>query len=180
MDIEFLETEEIVDTGSQAIIIPTNCDMWISSKIGQEILVHGSDKIEMEAMAQAPVELGDVVVTSAGYIKEVKAILHAAVYGGKRWFPSLDIITKATYRSLEIAHEQSFESLALPILGEVNSKSSLEQISEAMWQGLHDFLKSYEDPKINALNFVIGDEETLDRFFDAFAAAQEKAAAAGE
>lgn len=180
MDIEFLETEEIVDTGSQGIIIPTNCDLWISSRIGQEVLVHGSDKIEMEAMAQAPVALGDVVITSAGYIKHVKAILHAAVYGGKRWFPALDIITRATYRALELAHEQSIESLALPILGEVNAKSSLEEISQAMWQGLHDFMKTYDEPKINALNFVIGDEETLDRFFDAFAAAQEKSAAKSE
>ena len=71
--------------------------------------------IESEAMAQAPIALGDNAVTSAGDLA-ARWVIHAAVMG-QDLRTDADIIARATYNALQTAERLGARSLALPAFG---------------------------------------------------------------
>lgn len=174
MNIEFLESENILEYRADAIVNPGNVDLWINSSIGQELLIYGGDSIELEALAQLPVIQGEAIVTSAGKLKNFNIIIHAIVYGREYWFPTYQSIEQGMYNSLAMANEYKVKSIIIPLLGEVNRKINLEGISQAMLSGLRRFLKDYPKSSIEEIKFIIPEEEALDVFFSVFAKSQEK------
>lgn len=180
MDIDFIELDSLADTDCKAVIVAANIDLWISSRMAQDLIVYGGDEIEMEAMAQGPVALGESIATSGGRLKNIQLIVHSVIYGDAFWYPTAASIEKGTFSALALTNDYKVNSVALPILGEVHRNCTLEQIAAAMWNGLSRFLKDYPTPEIQELKFVIENEDLLDQFFEAFADAQAKSSQAVE
>jgi len=168
MNIEFLQTTDITLCGTEAIVNPANEDLWISSNTGQILLLKCGDVIELEAMAQKPVVLGEAIISSPGQWQDIKLIIHAIVYGGDLWFPSIAVIDQGVYNSLLIAHDYQIQSISMPVLGEVCRRASMENIAQAMLKGIGRFLKHYPQNSIETLKIIIPDEATLNTFYKLF------------
>lgn len=168
MDIEFLQTTDITLCGTEAIVNPANEDLWISSNIGQVLLLKCGDIIELEAMAQKPVVIGEAIVSSSGQWQDIKLIIHAIVYGGDLWFPSVSAIEQGVYNSLLVAHDYQIQTISMPLLGEVCRRVSMEDIARAMLKGIQRFFKDYPSNLISTLKILIPDEVTLNTFYKVF------------
>ena len=169
MDIEFLQTKDITICGTEAIVNPANEELWISSKVGQDLIIRCGDTIELEAMAQKPAVMGSVVLTSVGtWDNGPKVIMHAVIYGGVNWFPQPHYVCNATYNALLSSYDNNIESIAMPVLGEENRKAKMEDFAKSMLKGVQKFIKDFPDNKISVLKFIVPDEETLNIFYQVF------------
>ena len=87
----------------------------MGSGVAGAIKSRGGQGIEVEAMAQGPVEPGECVITSAGRLK-AKHVIHAAVMG-QDLATSAALIEAATRNALRLAESHGLASIALPAFG---------------------------------------------------------------
>jgi O-acetyl-ADP-ribose deacetylase (regulator of RNase III) len=67
---------DICDLEVDAIVNPANLSLWMATGVGGAIKRAGGDSIEFAAVRQAPVPLGESVVTTAGTLA-ARAVIHA-------------------------------------------------------------------------------------------------------
>ena len=73
---------DICDLEVDAIVNAANLSLWMSTGVGGEIKRAGGDSIEFAAVRQAPVPLGEAIVTPAGRLEEfLTESAHAAREG---------------------------------------------------------------------------------------------------
>jgi len=86
MAFHFMHTHvEIVPAGgtwpdSDALLLPTNDYLWMAEGPALQIKKQAGEEIELEAVRQGPIPMGEVVATHAGQLP-FSGILHAAVMG---------------------------------------------------------------------------------------------------
>ena len=110
-----IESGDITALKVDAIANAANDHLWMGSGVAGAIKRVGGGVIEREAMAQAPIALGDNAVTGAGDLA-ARWIIHAAVMG-QDLRTDADIIARATYNVLQTAERLGARSLALPAFG---------------------------------------------------------------
>lgn len=106
---------DICDLEVDAIVVPATGSLWMSTGVAGAIKRAGGDAIEFAAIRQAPVELGQAVITTAG-ILAARAVIHAV---------SLDRDRRTTGEALEAAVRSAMArardlgatSIAFPALG---------------------------------------------------------------
>ena len=74
---------DICDLEVDAIVSPAATSLWMSTGIAGEIKRAGGDSIEFGALRQAPVEVGDAIVTPAGDLA-ARVVIHAVSLGRDR------------------------------------------------------------------------------------------------
>lgn len=98
-----------------------NNELWMGAGVAGALKRAAGGGVELEATAQAPIEVGDAVVTSAGSMPPpAQAIIHAAAMGftdRTQIYASFESVTSATRRSLELCEERGYRSVVLPALG---------------------------------------------------------------
>ena len=67
---------DICELEVDAIVNPANLSLWMATGVGGAIKRAGGDEIEFAAVRQAPVELGESIVTPAGSLA-ARAVIHA-------------------------------------------------------------------------------------------------------
>jgi O-acetyl-ADP-ribose deacetylase (regulator of RNase III) len=67
---------DICDLEVDAIVNPANLSLWMSTGVSGAIKRAGGDAIEFAAVRQAPVPLGEAIVTPAGSLA-ARAVIHA-------------------------------------------------------------------------------------------------------
>jgi O-acetyl-ADP-ribose deacetylase len=90
----------------------------------------GGEEIEREAMALAPIAVGQAVATGAGNLK-ARHVIHAAVMG-QDLQTSAEVVSQATRRTLEVADELGAHSLAMPAFGTGVGGLPIERCAELM------------------------------------------------
>jgi O-acetyl-ADP-ribose deacetylase len=90
----------------------------------------GGEEIEREAMALAPIAVGQAVATGAGNLK-ARHVVHAAVMG-QDLQTSAEVVSQATRRTLEVADELGAHSLAMPAFGTGVGGFPIERCAELM------------------------------------------------
>ncbi|HXI81973.1 MAG TPA: macro domain-containing protein [Verrucomicrobiae bacterium] len=106
---------DICDLEVDAIVNAANLSLWMSTGVGGEIKRAGGDAIEFAAVRQAPVPLGDAVVTPAGRLA-ARAVIHAVSLDRDRR-TNADIIDKAVRSAMGKARELRAASVAFPAMG---------------------------------------------------------------
>ncbi len=106
---------DICELEVDAIVNPANLSMWMSTGVGGAIKRAGGDAIEFAAVRQAPVPLGDSVVTGAGSLA-ARAVIHAVSLDRDRR-TTAPIIEAAVRSAMARAREISATSIAFPALG---------------------------------------------------------------
>jgi len=119
---------------ADVIVNAANVDMIMGGGVARDILNAAGGEIEEEAMARAPVAVGDVVTTSAGDLA-ARHILHVAVVGGAE--PDL---YECTRNVLERAADLDAGSISMPALGCGSAGVSPSIAASDILQAIKDFL----------------------------------------
>ena len=106
---------DICDLEVDVIVNPANLSLWMSTGVGGAIKRAGGDAIEFAAVRQAPVPLGESIVTSAGTLA-ARAVIHAVSLDRDRRTSAV-VIEAAVRSALARAREIKATSVAFPALG---------------------------------------------------------------
>jgi len=106
---------DICDLEVDAIVNPANVTLWMSTGVAGAIKRRGGDAIEFAAVRQAPVALGEAIVTDAGSLA-ARWVIHAVSLDHQRR-TSAEAIGRAVRSALARARELGVETLAIPALG---------------------------------------------------------------
>ena len=105
---------DICDLEVDAIVNAANATLWMSTGVGGALKRAGGDAIEW-AVRQAPVQLGDAVVTPAGTLA-ARIVIHAVSLDRDRR-TSGPTIEAAVRSAMARAREAGVTSIAVPVLG---------------------------------------------------------------
>ena len=106
---------DICDLEVDAIVSPAATSLWMSTGIAGEIKRAGGDAVEFAALRQAPVQLGDAIVTPAGNLA-ARVVIHAVSLERDRR-TNATAIDLAARNAMARARELSLSSVAFPALG---------------------------------------------------------------
>jgi O-acetyl-ADP-ribose deacetylase (regulator of RNase III) len=144
---------DIAQLDVDAIANAANNQLWMGAGVAGAIKRAGGGGIESEAMAQGPVDVGEVVVTGGGNLK-ARNVIHGAVMG-QDLRTSSELVARTTRRVLEAADELGARSLALPAFGTGVGGFPLVECAEIMVREA----VAYEPQSLERVVFaVFGDE----------------------
>ena len=129
MELEVVEGD-ITELEVDAIANAANNELWMGAGVAGAIKRAGGQEIEQEAVAQAPIAVGQAVATGAGTLK-ARHVVHAAVMG-QDLQTSAELVSQATRRTLEVADELGARSLAMPAFGTGVGGFPIERCAELM------------------------------------------------
>ena len=121
---------DICDLEVDAIVNPANLSLWMSTGVSGAIKRAGGDAIEFAAVRQAPVPLGESIVTSGGELA-AEAVIHAVSLDRDRR-TSGPVIEAAVRSAMARAREIGARSIAFPALGTGVGGFSLHRAAEVM------------------------------------------------
>ena len=151
---------DIADQETEAIVNAANNHLWMGAGVAGAIKRKGGEQIEQEAVDQGPIEIGQVVITSAGNLK-AQCVLHAAVMG-QDLHTNAEYITKAIRSTLRLAEEKKINSLSVPALGTGVGGFSIFHCANIMLTETINFLMTSK--QLRHVRFVLFDEQTHDAF----------------
>jgi O-acetyl-ADP-ribose deacetylase (regulator of RNase III) len=149
-DITALDVDAIANAANNAL--------WMGAGVAGAIKRAGGEEIEREAVAKAPIEVGDAVATGAGRLK-AKHVVHGAVMG-QDLRTSAELIKRTTKRCLEVADELGARSLALPAFGTGVGGFPLEQCARIMVEAV----RGQEPRSLERIVFAVYGEEARRAF----------------
>jgi O-acetyl-ADP-ribose deacetylase len=129
---------DICELEVDAIVNAANLSLWMSTGVGGEIKRAGGDAIEFAAVRQAPVPLGEAIVTPAGTLA-ARAVIHAVSLDRDRR-TSGEIIDKAVRSAMARARDLRIRSIAFPALGTGVGGYPLEEAARVTVNAVRDEL----------------------------------------
>ena len=99
-----------------AVVVPANSRGEMGGGAAKVIKRAGGDAVEKEAMAQAPIRVGEAVLTTGGRLK-VKAVIHAPTMEKPTQQTDREKVFRATAAALKLAEKKMFKTLAIPGMG---------------------------------------------------------------
>ena len=114
-----------------AVVVPANSRGEMGGGVAKAIKREGGDAVEKEAMAQAPIRVGEAVVTTGGRLK-VKAVIHAPTMENPAQKTDREKVFRATAAALKLAEKKNFQTLALPGMGTGVGKVPPGEAAEAI------------------------------------------------
>ena len=134
---------DIRDIPADVIVSSDDVEISMSGGVAKAISDRSGPEVTEEAqkiVARRKLNLGDVVVTSAGNLNS-KKIFHAITFDPKTETTVSPFgVRKATYICLQKADEFGCESIAFPALGTGTGQLDMEAVSQAMIQKVFDYL----------------------------------------
>jgi O-acetyl-ADP-ribose deacetylase (regulator of RNase III) len=149
---------DITEVEADAIVNAANDHLWMGAGVAGAIKRKGGKEIEDEAMKQAPIPIGEAVVTSAGKLK-AKCVIHAAVMG-QDLKTSEEYIKDATQNSLKRAEELKIESVAFPAFGTGVGGFPVDRCAQMMIDQVKGFSKHTK--YLREVLFVVFDKRSYD------------------
>lgn len=142
---------DICDLEVDVIVSPANLSLWMSTGIGGAIKRAGGDAIEFAAVRQAPVRLGESIVTTAGSLA-ARAVIHAVSLDRDRR-TSGPVIEAAVRSAMARAREMNATSVAFPPLGTGVGGFPLEEAARISIETVRDELE--HSPGIDHVTFAL-------------------------
>lgn len=166
---------DICDLEVDAIVNPANLSLWMATGVGGAIKRAGGDEIEFAAVRQAPVPLGDAIVTTAGRLA-AKQVIHAVSLDRDRR-TSGEAIAAATRSAMARAREIGARSIAIPALGTGVGGFPLEEAAAVTVAAVRD--ECTRSPGIDVVIFALRGAAAYDAFSRALQATSGEAGRAG-
>ena len=149
---------DITEVEADAIVNAANDHLWMGAGVAGAIKRKGGREIEDEAMKQAPIPIGEAVVTSAGKLKAIY-VIHAAVMG-QDLTTNEEYIKDATLNSLKRAEELKIKSVAFPAFGTGVGGFPVDRCAQRMISQVKDFSRNAE--YLKKVIFVLFDKKSHD------------------
>jgi O-acetyl-ADP-ribose deacetylase (regulator of RNase III) len=157
---------DICDLEVDAIVNPANPSLWMATGVGGAIKRAGGDAIEFAAVRQAPVSIGDAIVTPAGNLA-ARAVIHAVSLDRDRR-TNATIIDAAVRNALARAREIGVTSIAFPALGTGVGGFPLDEAALVTVRAVRDELPNC--PTIQHVTFAMRGAAAYQAFDAALAA----------
>ena len=157
---------DICELEVDAIVNPANPSLWMSTGVGQALKATAGEEVEFAAVRQAPVAIGDAIVTPAGRLA-ARLVIHAVSLDRDRR-TSGQAIESAVRNVFARAREHGVTSLALPALGTGVGRFPLDDAARIAVRTVRDELR--RSPDVGAVTFAV-------RGVDAYAAFERALAA---
>jgi O-acetyl-ADP-ribose deacetylase len=157
---------DICDLEVDAIVNAANLSLWMSTGVGGAIKRAGGDSIEFAAVRQAPVPIGDAIVTPAGTLA-ARYVIHAVSIDRDRR-TSAAIIDAAVRSSFARARENGVTSIAFPALGTGVGGFPLDEAATVTVRAVRDELP--RSPSIQHVIFAMRGATAYHAFESALAA----------
>jgi O-acetyl-ADP-ribose deacetylase (regulator of RNase III) len=158
---------DICDLEVDAIVNPATMSLWMATGVGVALKQAGGDAIEFAAVRQAPVALGDAIVTPAGTLA-ARAIIHAVSVDHDRR-SSGAVIDAAVRSAMARAREIGATSIAFPALGTGVGGFPLEDAARITVDAVRDELT--RSPEIEQVVFALRGAAAYDAFSAVIASA---------
>jgi O-acetyl-ADP-ribose deacetylase (regulator of RNase III) len=142
---------DICDLEVDAIVSPAATSLWMSSGIAGELKRAGGDAIEFEALRQAPVAIGDAIVTAAGSLA-AKVVIHAVSLERDRR-TSGPAIDRAARSAMARVRELGLSSVAFPALGTGIGGFPLDEAARVAVTAVRDELQ--DSPGVEHVVFAL-------------------------
>ncbi len=130
---------DICDLEVDAIVNAANTSLWMSTGVGGALKQAGGEQIEFAAVRQAPVSLGDAIVTPAGRLA-ARMVIHAVSLDRDRR-TSVAVIEAAIRSAFARAREYGVTTIAFPALGTGVGGFPLEEAARVTVQTIRDELR---------------------------------------
>lgn len=157
-----LERGDITEYEVDAIVNAANNQLSMGAGVASAIKRKGGTIVEEDAMRQGPVEVGEVVVTTAGNLP-ANYVIHAAVMG-----PDLrsdaEHVRQATLNALRRAEDLRLHTLALPAFGTGVGRLAPKDSADAMVGALRTHLAAVPDSSLRRIHLVLFQDETYQAF----------------
>jgi O-acetyl-ADP-ribose deacetylase (regulator of RNase III) len=157
---------DICDLEVDAIVNAANLSLWMSTGVSGEIKRAGGDAIEFAAVRQAPVPLGDAIVTPAGQRAADHRIRAGARDRDRR--TSAEIIDRAVRSAMARARELRVSSVAFPAMGTGVGGFPLDEAARVVVNAVRDELP--RSPTIEHVTFAMRGAAAYQAFETALAA----------
>jgi O-acetyl-ADP-ribose deacetylase (regulator of RNase III) len=157
---------DICDLEVDAIVSPAATSLWMSTGIAGEIKRAGGDAIEFAALRQAPVALGDAIITPAGRLA-AKVVIHAVSLERDRR-TSGPAIDRAARSAMARVRELALSSVAFPALGTGIGGFPLDEAAVIAVRAVRDELT--RSPSVEHVVFALRGAAAYDAFLRAVAA----------
>lgn len=150
IEIVIADISDVERLRAEAYVVAANNELWMGSGVAGALKRAAGESVEQEAMAQAPIDVGDAVVTSAGQMPSpARLLIHAAAMGftdRTQIYASRESVSSTTARSLERCREHDVKSVAFPALGTGVGGLELEDCADAMCQAIARHLAAGGNP----------------------------------
>lgn len=157
---------DICDLEVDAIVSPAATSLWMSTGIAGEIKRAGGDGIEFAALRQAPVELGDAIVTPAGKLA-AKVVIHAVSLERDRR-TNAQAIDRAARSAMRHVRDLGLQSVAFPALGTGIGGFPLEEAARISVTAVREELETA--PQVEHVVFALRGAAAYDAFARALSA----------
>jgi O-acetyl-ADP-ribose deacetylase (regulator of RNase III) len=159
--IEILKGD-ISQSQVDAVVNAANNHFWMGAGVAGALKRAGGASIELEAMAQGPVEIGEAVVTSGGTLP-AKYVIHAAAMG-QDLETNRSYVSAATRNSLARSRELGISSVAFPALGTGVGGLAPNVVADAMIEECVSFVRSGSAPLLKKIVFILFSDDVLAAF----------------
>jgi len=154
-----VEKRSLLELDVDAIVNPANSQGRMGGGVAGAIKKVGGAQIEKEAMAQAPIAIGEAVLTSAGKLP-CKYVIHAPTMEKPAQKTSAENVFRATTAVLKLAKKKGIKSLAFPGMGTGVGKVPPKDSAKAMVEAI----KNFADKSIELIYLVDLNDEMVDAF----------------
>ena len=159
---------DICDLEVDAIVNAANLSLWMSTGVAGEIKRAGGDAIEFAAVRQAPVPLGEAIVTPAGRLA-AKVVIHAVSLDRDRR-TNAQMIDRAVRSAMARARDLRVASVAFPAMGTGVGGFPLDEAARVTVNAVRDELP--RSPTIDHVTFAMRGAAAYRAFQTALAEAE--------
>ena len=157
---------DICDLEVDAIVSPAATSLWMSTGIAGEVKRAGGDGIEFAALRQAPVELGDAIVTPAGRLAATVVIHAVSLERDRR--TNAQAIDRAARNAMGHVRDLGLQSVAFPALGTGIGGFPLEEAARIAVTAIREELETA--PLVEHVVFALRGAAAYDAFAQALSA----------
>jgi O-acetyl-ADP-ribose deacetylase (regulator of RNase III) len=137
---------DITEADADVIVSSDDCYISMGGGVSASIRAAGGDAIALDASKKVPVEVGDVVVTTAGSLS-AQYVFHAITIGrGRLALPPEKTVKLAIVRCMRLLNDLKLNSIAFPAIGAGVAGFSYESVAAVMAETIEEELLKLEKP----------------------------------
>ena len=156
-----IQKGDITKIKADAIVNPANSHGWMGGGSAGAIKKAGGEEIEKEVVAQAPLEIGKAVTTTAGKLPH-KAVVHAPTMISPTEKAQDYNVSMSVRGALLLADDQKFKTIAMPGMGTGVGDFPKAKAAQVMI----DEIKRFEPINLEKVILVDIDEELVKAWQD--------------
>ncbi len=153
---------DITEQDTESLVNAANNHLWMGAGVAGALKRKGGIRIEQEAMAQGPIEVGQAVLTPAGSLK-ARYVIHAAVMG-QDLHTDAEKIRLSTHNTLHLAEERGIHSISFPAIGTGVGGFEIHHCAKLMLTEAIEFLQIAQ--QLTLIRFVLFDRDAFESFND--------------